>query len=346
MGQPSIKCLYDLQNIYPYIKFDKFFTCYTCHESKQKKYSFLVSKSHANQPFELFHIDIWGPYSTISLHGHKFFVTIVDDYTRFCWIFPMGSKAETRDIIKHLISYIERQFNRTLKIIQTNNGVKINMETYFLSKHIVHQKTYVETPEQNMFVERKHQHLLNVTRALLFHSDLPLSFWNYALLHVFYLINCTPTPLLDNCSPYEKLHGKICDISMLGIFGCLCYATTLSSHRKKLGSRATPRVIIGFQPNTKGYMYLNLNTHKIEMSYHVTFHENCFPSSKKLGTIKFDIWRPLPNIYESNDTVYFDTSHVHNNNTHYDQTFDVTNNVENNSDNENTNIDVCKSTHV
>jgi len=180
----------------------------------------------------------------------------------------------------------------------------------------------------------------------LFHSDLPLSFWNYALLHVVYLINCTPTPLLDNCSPYEKLHGKFCDISMLRIFGCLCYATTLSSHRKKLDSCATPGVFICFQPNTKGYMYPNLKTHKIEVSYHVNFHENCSPFSKKLGTVTYDICMPFPDIYESNDTAYFDTRLVHNNNIHDDQTFDVTNNVENNFDNENTNIDVRKSTRV
>ena len=142
----------------------------------------------------------------------------------------------------------------------------------------------------------------------MFHSDLPLSFWNYALLYAVYLINCIPTPLLDNSSPYEKLQGKLCDISMLRIFGCLCYATTLSSHRKKLDSCATPGVFIGFQPNTKCYMYLNLKTHKVEVSYHVIFHENRFPFSKKLGTITSDICMPLPNIYESNDTAYFDTS--------------------------------------
>ena len=48
----------------------------------------------------------------------------------------MGSKAETRDIIKNFISYIERQFNHTLKIIRIDNGAEFNMETYFLSKGI------------------------------------------------------------------------------------------------------------------------------------------------------------------------------------------------------------------
>jgi len=53
-----IERLYALQKMYPYIKFDKTFICNTCHESKQKKHFFPVSKSRANQPFELLHIDI------------------------------------------------------------------------------------------------------------------------------------------------------------------------------------------------------------------------------------------------------------------------------------------------
>lgn len=112
------------------------------------------------------------------------------------------------------------------------------MHDFFNSKGIIHQTSCIETPQQNGIIERKHQHLLNVTRALLFHSSLPSCFWSYALLHATYLINIIPTPFLNNDTPFQKLYGHICDISTLKVFGCLCYISTINAHRKKLDPRA------------------------------------------------------------------------------------------------------------
>ena len=53
----------------------------------------------SNKPFNLIHDDIWGPISHISLHGHKYFLTIVDDYYRHTWIFIMKLKAETSKLV-------------------------------------------------------------------------------------------------------------------------------------------------------------------------------------------------------------------------------------------------------
>ena len=87
-------------------------------------------------------------------------------------------------------------------------------------------------------MEKKHQHLLNVTQALLFQSKLPPMFWSFALQHADLLINCLPTPFLNNMSPFEKLYGTAYNISSLKVFGCLCYTSTLTNNRKKLDPRA------------------------------------------------------------------------------------------------------------
>jgi len=100
---------------------------------------------------------------------------------------------------------------------------------------------------------------------LLFQSNLPPIFWHFAVLHAILLINCITTPLLHNMTPYEKLHGSLYDISSLRVFCCLCYSNTITSPRKKLDDRFVSNIFLGFQPHTKGYPFLNLRNHKIEV---------------------------------------------------------------------------------
>jgi len=232
----------------------------------------------------------------------------MDDFSLYTWIILLHNKSEVRNHILKFIAYAENQFQTTVQIIRTDNGIEFAMKDFFSSKGIIHQTTCVETPEQNDIVERKHQHLLNVTRALLFQANLPPFFWDFAVQHVALLINCIPTPFLRNTSPYEKLNGKLFDLSCLHVFGCLCYSNTLTAHRKKLDAHSVHGIFLGFQPNTKGYLFLNLTNHNIEVSRHIVFHEDHFPYKMNTAHQKNhnDLSLPLPPNYDSNCDFSFD----------------------------------------
>jgi len=81
MGHPSSERLQCMQSYYPILQNDKSFTCNTCHYAKHRKLPFPSSNSYALHGFDLLHIDIWGPCSKPSMHGHRYFLTIVDDHT-------------------------------------------------------------------------------------------------------------------------------------------------------------------------------------------------------------------------------------------------------------------------
>lgn len=149
--------------------------CDICHESKQKKPSFPISTSSTVNVLDLIHVDIWGPTVT-AMNGSKYFLTIIDDFSRFTWAITMKNKTEVADIIPNFCAMVKTQFGRSVKVIRSDNEPEFNLLSFYTKNGILHQKSCVETPQQNGLVERKHQHILNVARGLKMQSGLPTTF--------------------------------------------------------------------------------------------------------------------------------------------------------------------------
>lgn len=71
-----------------------FHDCHNCLATKTHKLPFSLSMSHTRAPLELVHSDVWGPSPLDSISGFKYYLIFIDDFTRFCWLFPLRSKSE------------------------------------------------------------------------------------------------------------------------------------------------------------------------------------------------------------------------------------------------------------
>jgi hypothetical protein len=147
LGHLSNTRLQLLHRQFPYITVDNKGICDICHLARHKKSPYKNSLNKAVIPFEIIHLDIWGPIGTKSLHGHAYFLTIVDDYSRFTWAVLMKNKSETRQHIMNFLTLVETQYNSKVKIIRSDNGIEFEMPQFYATKGIIHQHSCVESPE-------------------------------------------------------------------------------------------------------------------------------------------------------------------------------------------------------
>ena len=188
--------------------------------AKHPRDKFPLSDNKASRIFEKIHCDLWGPYHHVSSCGARYFLTIVDDFSRAVWIYLLVDKTEVFSMFMAFVAMVDRQFNHTIKVVQSDNGTEFNcLIDYFTATGILFQTSCVDTLQQNGRVERNHKHVLNVARALRFQANLPIFFWGECVLAASHLINRTPTPKLENKTPFEILFNKPPSFDALRTFG-------------------------------------------------------------------------------------------------------------------------------
>ncbi|KAL2929715.1 Retrovirus-related Pol polyprotein from transposon TNT 1-94 [Bienertia sinuspersici] len=254
--------------------------CLVCPQAKFTKVPFNTSQSRAAEPFELIHIDAWGPYRTPTRKGHRYFLTMVDDYSRTTWVHLMKHKSEALGAIQELIQLGRNQFGKTVKVIRSDNALEYEDKRcikYYAEMGITHQTTCVGRSQQNGRVERKHRNILEMARAIRLQVGLPIYMWGDCVLGAVYISNRLPCEVLHQKSPYEVMFNKIPDYNALRTFGCLVMAHNPMQNHDKFNERGVPCVFIGYPQDKKGYKVLNLLNNMVFVSRDVRFYEGIYP---------------------------------------------------------------------
>ena len=105
--------------------------CSTCHYAKQRRLPFTSSNNLSVVPFNLIHLDIWGPFHVPSKQGIRYFLTIVDDCTRFTWVYFLQSESDVQTIFYQFFSLIQTQFSTTIKTVRPDNAPELSFTEFF-----------------------------------------------------------------------------------------------------------------------------------------------------------------------------------------------------------------------
>jgi hypothetical protein len=257
---------------------------------------------------EILHSDLSGRFSTPSLGKHEYYMTIIDDATRYAWVYFLKKKSDAQQVMKDHVSMIERQFNVKVKVIHTDRGGEyVVIDKYFEQQGILHEYTPSYMHESNGVAERYNRTIITNVRAMLI--DLPKNLWAEATNTAVYLRNRLPHKTLKGTTPYEKMFGNKPSITSLHPFGKKVYAHIPLESRPagtKLLPRAYEGIFVGYTNSNKIFRIYNTEKRTVTERRDVKFSQ--FQSPKTGGptinetepskTTNIELL-PLPSIQDS-----------------------------------------------
>jgi transposase len=132
------------------VVFEKDKLCIACQAGKQ------VANTHpikafmsTSRPLELLHMDLFGPTTYASAGGNLYCLVIVDDFSRYTWVFFLHDKFKVASIFKKFAKKAQNEFEFKIKKIRSANGKEfdnINIHEYCDEIWIKHEVSATYAP--------------------------------------------------------------------------------------------------------------------------------------------------------------------------------------------------------
>jgi transposase InsO family protein len=229
-----------------------------------------------DRPLELLHMDLFGPIAYISISGSKYCLVIVDDYSRFTWVFFLQDKSQTQESLKGFLRRAQNEFGLKIKKIRSDNGTEFKnsqIEGFLEEEDIKHEFSSPFTPQQNCVVERKNRTPLNMARTMLDEYKTPDRFWAETINTAYYSINRLYLHRILKKTSYELLTGKKPNVSYFRVFGSKCFILIKRSRKSKFAPKAVEGFLLGYESSTRAYRVFNKSTGLVEVSCDIVFDE-------------------------------------------------------------------------
>ena len=249
--------------------------CETCVLGKTTRSSFGPAKHVTRDKLDYIHSDLWGsPNVPFSLNNCQYFISFTDDFSRKVWVYFLKHKDEAFRSFCEWKKMVETQTERKVKKLRTDNGLEFCNRLFdglCKEEGIVRHRTCTYTSQQNGVAERLNRSIMNKVRCMLSESGLEKKFWAEAASTAVYLINRSPSYVLEFKVPEELWTSVMPTLTEIKRFGCLAY---IHSDDGKLNPRAKRGVFTGYPEGVKGFRVWIIDEMKITITRNVIFRED------------------------------------------------------------------------
>jgi hypothetical protein len=221
-------------------------------------------------------MDLFGPIAYISIDGSKYCLVIVDDYSRFTWVFFLHEKSQTQETLKGFLRRAQNEFGLRIKKIRSDNGTEFKnsqIEGFLEKEGIKHEFSSPYSPQQNGVVERKNRTLLDMVRTMLDEYKTLDRFWAEVINTACYSINRLYLHRILKKTSYELLTGKKPNVSYFRVFGSKCFILVKRGRKSKFTPKAVEGFLLGYDSNTRAYRVFNKSTGLVNVSCDIVFDE-------------------------------------------------------------------------
>ncbi|CAI7748526.1 unnamed protein product, partial [Closterium sp. NIES-54] len=196
--------------------------CIPCVEGRQRAAPHSSSFPPTEAPLQTLHLDVWGP-ARVRGQGHeRYFLLVVDDYTRYTTVFPLQRKVDVPDVLIPWIRATRLQLRERFQSdflvlrLHSDRGGEFSSDLLaaFCAEHGIRQTfTLPSSPQQNGVAECRIGLVMEVARTSMIHAAAPHFLWPFAVRYATHQLNLWPRVSLPETSPTLLWTGKVGDAS-------------------------------------------------------------------------------------------------------------------------------------
>ncbi|CAI7872766.1 unnamed protein product [Closterium sp. NIES-54] len=255
--------------------------CLPCVEGRQHAAPHSSSFPPMTAPLQTLHMDVLGPARITGQGSERYFLLVVDDYTRYTTVFPLRSKGPVVDVLILWIHIVRLQlrerFFTDLPVLRlhSDRGGEFSsnlLREFCHGEGILQPFTLPDSPQQNGIAECFIGLVMEVARTSMIHAAAPHFLWPFAIQYAAHQLNLCPHVSLPETLPTLRWTGKIGDASVFRVWGSRAFVR--DSSVDKLSACAIPCVFLGFVPDASGWQFNHPTLRRVLPSQDVTFDES------------------------------------------------------------------------